>query len=82
VASGCDVILGIPFHTSGSEKVSQYLQQEATEMFGGAFHEISDPLVAADKVCEIIEQARENLGINKKTERKLMDMKDRRQMNV
>jgi carbon-monoxide dehydrogenase catalytic subunit len=82
VASGCDVILGLPFHTSGSENVNQYLQEEATELFGGAFHEIGDPLEAADKVCAIIEQARENLGINKKAERKLMDMKDRRQMNV
>lgn len=82
VATGCDVILGLPFHTAGSENVNNYLQKEAAEMFGGAFHEISDPLEAADKVCEIIEQARENLGINKKAERKLMDMKDRRQMNV
>jgi len=82
VASGCDVILGLPFHTSGSENVSKYLQEEATDLFGAAFHEIADPMEAADKVCEIIEQARENLGINKKAERKLMDMKDRRQMDV
>lgn len=82
VASGCDVILGLPFHTSGSENVSNYLQKEATDLFGAAFHEIADPIEAADKVCEIIEQARENLGINKKAERKLMDMKDRRQMDV
>ena len=82
VASGCDVILGLPFHTSGSENVSKYLQEESTDLFGAAFHEIADPMEAADKVCEIIEQARENLGINKKAERKLMDMKDRRQMDV
>jgi carbon-monoxide dehydrogenase catalytic subunit len=82
VASGCDVILGIPFHTSGSQNVTNYLQKEVGDMFGATFHEIADPMVAADKVCEIIEQARENLGINKKAERKLMDMKDRRQMDV
>ncbi len=82
VASGCDVILGLPFHTSGSENVSKYLQEEVTDIFGAAFHEIGDPMEAADKVCAIIEEARENLGINKKTERKLMDMKDRRQMDV
>lgn len=82
VASGCDVILGLPFHTAGSENVSKYLQEESTDLFGAAFHEISDPMEAADKVCEIIETARENLGINKKAERKLMDMKDRRQMDV
>jgi len=82
VASGCDVILGLPFHTSGSVNVNQFLQQETKELFGAAFYEISDPMVAADKVCELIEEARENLGINKKAERKLLDMKDRRALNV
>ena len=82
VASGCDVILGLPFHTAGSENVCNYLQKEATTMFGGAFHEIPDPLEAVEKIVEIIEQARENLGINRKAERKLLDMKDRRELNV
>jgi carbon-monoxide dehydrogenase catalytic subunit len=82
VASGCDVILGLPFHTSGSANVNKFLQEETKELFGAAFYEISDPMVAADKVCELIEEARENLGINKKAERKLLDMKDRRALNV
>jgi carbon-monoxide dehydrogenase catalytic subunit len=82
VASGCDVILGLPFHTSGSANVNKFLQEESKELFGAAFYEISDPMVAADKVCELIEEARENLGINKKAERKLLDMKDRRALNV
>jgi len=82
VASGCDVILGLPFHTAGSENVNKFLQEEAAELFGGAFHEIPDPLEAADKVMELINEARENLGINEKTERKLFDMKDRRQLDV
>ena len=82
VASGCDVILGLPFHTSGSENVNKFLQEEATGLFGGAFHEIPDPLDAADKVIELIEAAREKLGINQKAERKLFDMKDRRQLDV
>lgn len=82
VASGCDVILGLPFHTAGSENVNNFLQKEAKEMFGGAFHEIPDPLDAVEKIVEIIEEARENLGINKKAERKLLDMKDRRELDV
>ncbi len=80
VASGCDVILGLPFHTSGSENVNHFLQQEATELFGAAFHEIPDPLQAVDKIMEIIEAARDRLGINRQAERKLFDMKDRREM--
>jgi len=80
VASGVDVILGQPFNTGGSENVQKYLSEEATKMFGGGFYEIPDPLEAADKVIELIEAARENLGINKKAERKLLDMKDRREL--
>ncbi|MBN2451950.1 MAG: anaerobic carbon-monoxide dehydrogenase catalytic subunit [Lentisphaeria bacterium] len=82
VASGVDVILGLPFHISGSDKVTAYLQQEAREMFGGAFHDEPDPLAAVDTILALIEEAREKLGINRKTERKLFDMKDRRALNV
>jgi len=82
VASGCDVILGLPFHTSGSQNVTDFLQKEATDLFGAAFHEIPDPMDAVEKIMELLHNARENLGINKKTERKLLDMKDRRELNV
>lgn len=78
VASGVDVILGQPFHTSGSPNVQKYLSEEATKMFGGGFYEIPDPMEAVEKIMELIESAREKLNINKKTERKLLDMKDRR----
>ncbi len=82
VASGCDVILGLPFHTSGSQNVTDFLQKEATDLFGAAFHEIPDPMDAVEKIMELLHNARENLGINKKAERKLLDMKDRRELNV
>jgi carbon-monoxide dehydrogenase catalytic subunit len=82
VASGVDVILGQPFHTSGSENVQKYLSEEATKMFGGGFYEIPDPLEAVEKIMELIEAARDNLNINKKAERKLLDMKDRRELEV
>ena len=82
VASGCDVILGLPFHTSGSQNVTDFLQKEATDLFGAAFHEIPDPLDAVEKIMELLHEARKNLGIDKKAERKLLDMKDRRELNV
>lgn len=82
VASGVDVILGHPFYTSGSQKVSDYLYNGAKEDFGASFHYIDDPYVAADRIMEILTAARENLGINKKAERKLFDMKDRRESDV
>ncbi|MHC4871914.1 MAG: anaerobic carbon-monoxide dehydrogenase catalytic subunit [Planctomycetota bacterium] len=82
VASGVDVILGNPFNTSGSENVTKFLNEGTTEIYGGAFHEIADPMDAVEKIMELINEARENLGINKKAERKLLDMQDRRALDV
>ena len=80
VASGVDVVLGNPFYTSGSENVNDYLHNGAREDFGASFHLIEDPIEAADRIVEMLVEAREKLGINKKAERKLYDMKDRRDM--
>ncbi len=80
VASGIDVILGHPFHIGGSEKVSKFLNEETRELFGASFHVHANPHDAAEKVMEILNRRREKLGINKKVERKLMDMKDRREL--
>jgi carbon-monoxide dehydrogenase catalytic subunit len=80
VASGVDVILGNPFYVSGSENVNRYLHEGAKEDFGASFHLIEDPRQAADRIEEMLNVAREKLGINKKAERKLYDMKDRRDL--
>jgi carbon-monoxide dehydrogenase catalytic subunit len=77
-ASGIDVILGNPFYVSGSDAVRDYLYGGMREEYGASFHFIDDPVKAADRIVEIINQARNALGINKKAERKLFDMKDRR----
>ncbi len=82
VASGVDVILGQPFNISGSDNVTKFLNEETTELFGGSFHYIPDPMDAVVKIEELIDNARAQLGINKKVERKLMDMKDRRALDV
>ena len=82
VASGVDVILGVPFSVDGSENVSRFLTEETGALFGGAFHTIQDPLEAAEKSMALLTAARDKLGINKKAERKLFDMKDRRDLYV
>jgi carbon-monoxide dehydrogenase catalytic subunit len=82
VASGIDVILGHPFHIEGSDKVTGFLNEGARDLFGASFHVEADPQAAAKKVLEILNRRREKLGINKKAERKLMDMKDRRKIHV
>jgi carbon-monoxide dehydrogenase catalytic subunit len=80
VASGVDVILGNPFYTSGSENVTNFLHRDATELFGASFHDIGDPYEAVEKIMALLHDAREKLGINKKSERKLFDMQDRREI--
>jgi carbon-monoxide dehydrogenase catalytic subunit len=82
VASGVDVILGHPFHTGGSENVTRFLNQETRELFGASFHVCTEPHQAADAIMEIINRKRERLGLNRKAERKLFDMKDRRGLDV
>lgn len=82
VASGVDVILGNPFYTSGSEKVTSFLHEDSRELFGASFHTIEDPMAAVERIMEMLTEKREKLGINRKAERKLYDMKDRRGMDV
>ncbi|MBU2510449.1 anaerobic carbon-monoxide dehydrogenase catalytic subunit [bacterium] len=82
VASGIDVILGQPFSIEGSENVKTFLNEKTRELFGASFHDCEDPYQATAKILEILDEARKNLGINKKQERKLYDMKDRRELNV
>ena len=82
VASGIDVILGHPFHILGSENVTRFLNVEAKEFFGASFHVCEDPHEAATLILDLLDAARERLGIHKKMERKLFDMKDRRKLNV
>jgi anaerobic carbon-monoxide dehydrogenase catalytic subunit len=82
VASGVDVVLGHPFHTSGSKAVEEFLGAGARARLGGGFETIAGPLDAAKWILERIDAKREKLGINQKAERKLFDMKDRRAAHV
>jgi carbon-monoxide dehydrogenase catalytic subunit len=82
VASGVDVVLGHPFHTMGSKNVTNMLCGELESIVGGKFHYVLEPMRAVDVICEHIEKKRDALGINKQIERKLLDMKDRRELHV
>ena len=82
VASGVDVVLGRPFYTLGSKELTDYLCGGLEEVVGAKFHYISDCDKAVEVIVEHIERKREALGINRKTERKLYDMKDRRELTV
>ena len=82
VASGVDVVLGHPFYIGGSDNVTRFLNEEAKGLFGGSFHVCDTAKDAAALCLALLDEKREKLGINKKVERKLLDMKDRRGANV
>lgn len=80
VASGLYVVLGHPLFVEGSENVNKLLCEEMENITGGKFAWESDPIAAADKILEHIEKKRDALGINQQRERKLLDMKERREL--
>jgi carbon-monoxide dehydrogenase catalytic subunit len=80
VASGLYVVLGHPFYVEGSQNVTRLLCQEMEGITGGRFEWEADPEVAARKILEHIEKKRDALGINMRKERKLYDMKERREL--
>ncbi len=80
VASGLYVVLGQPLYVGGSENVTKLLTEEMEGLTGGKFAWEPDPVKAADMIMEHIEKKRDALGINQKRERKLLDMKERREL--
>jgi len=82
VASGIDVVLGHPFHIGGSDAVSRFLEEETKELFNASFHVCDDPLQAAARVIDLLDRKRARLGIDRKADRKLYDMEDRRKLDV
>jgi anaerobic carbon-monoxide dehydrogenase catalytic subunit len=80
VASGMYVALGHPLYVEGSENVHRLLCEEMEGVTGGRFEFEPDPALAADKILDHIERKRDALHINVKKERKLFDMKSRREL--
>jgi carbon-monoxide dehydrogenase catalytic subunit len=80
VASGMYVVLGHPLYVEGSKNVHDLLCGEMEENTGGRFEWEPDPVIAADKLLAHIERKRDALHINTQKERKLYDMKSRREL--
>ncbi len=80
VASGMYVVLGHPLYVEGSANVTRLLCEEMEGITGGRFEWEPDPVIAAGKILAHIEKKRDALRINVKKERKLFDMKERREL--
>jgi carbon-monoxide dehydrogenase catalytic subunit len=82
VASGMLVLLGSPLHVTGGEKLNTLLTKDIEEKFGGKFAWDHGTAAQVKLILDHIDKKREALGINKKRQRMLMDMKERRALNV
>ncbi len=83
VASGALVVFAkevMPIF--GSDNVVDYLFNGIEKDLGGRWAVESDPIEAAKLIIDHIERKRDALGINKKAERKLYDMEDRRALVI
>lgn len=80
VASGFYVVLGHPLCVEGSQNVTRLLCEEMEGITGGRFEWEPDPVLAAEKILAHIEHKRDALRINVRKERKLFDMKERREL--
>jgi carbon-monoxide dehydrogenase catalytic subunit len=82
VASGVYTVFGVTWPTLGSEEVTQELFQGFDEIFKGRWDFELDPIKAAGKMIEHIDEKRKALGIDKKRERILYDMAKRRELEA
>ncbi|HIJ66739.1 MAG TPA: anaerobic carbon-monoxide dehydrogenase catalytic subunit [Planctomycetes bacterium] len=78
VASGVYTVIAEPLPIQGAKNLTKYLTSEIERDVGGKWAFERDPIKAAGMMIEHIERKRDALGINKKAERKLYDMEDRR----
>jgi carbon-monoxide dehydrogenase catalytic subunit len=82
VASGMLVVLGSPLHVTGGDKLNALLTKGVEEPFGGKFAWGHGTAEQVSVILDHIDKKREALGINKKRQRQLLDMKERRALDV
>jgi carbon-monoxide dehydrogenase catalytic subunit len=82
VGSGIYVMLGTPLHVTGSKKLSDFLTGDIETITGGRFDWSDSVKEQAKRILEHIDRKRSALNINRKRERILLGMKERRELDV
>lgn len=59
--------LGDPPNVLASDRVVQWLTQDVEKIFGGKFYVQSDPYKSAQKLMEVVEKKRANLGLDSRS---------------
>ena len=80
VASGCFVVFGRTFPTTGSKVLTDYLFKELEKLYGGMWAVEEDPKEMAQMMIRHIDKKREALGIHEEKKRILIDMAMRREL--
>jgi carbon-monoxide dehydrogenase catalytic subunit len=82
VTSGVYVMIGVPLAIAGSPVVKHHLEHDMEELYGGKWAYEPDPLLAARKIIQHIDEKRKALGIDKARERVLLAMSARREIEA
>lgn len=82
VSSGVYTVFGLDLPTSGAPVFHHHLASEMAEVYGGRWDVETDPMAHAHKMIAHIDEKRRALGINRKRERKLLDMADRQALGA
>ncbi len=82
VASGVYTVFGVKLPVEGAPVFKKYIFEEFEKMFGGMWDLEPDPIKHAHKMIAHIDKKRKALGIDKARERVLLDMADRRALEM
>jgi carbon-monoxide dehydrogenase catalytic subunit len=82
VSSGVYTLFGVGLPVEGATAFTDFLTSGIAGQLGASWDIEHDPTKLAGRIIDHINGRREALGINLRRERKLFDMKERRQINV
>lgn len=82
VASGVYTVFGVGLPVTGAKNLTEHLTNGIGEELGGRWAIEPDPDRICGRIIDHIVAKREALGIHHKRERKLFDMKERRELHV
>jgi carbon-monoxide dehydrogenase catalytic subunit len=82
VSSGVYTVFGMGLPVQGAAAFTEYLTSGIAEHLGATWAIEPDPAKLAGRIIDHINARRKALGIDLRRERKLFDMKERRQIHV
>jgi carbon-monoxide dehydrogenase catalytic subunit len=82
VTSGVYTVFGVTLPVTGAPQFQDYLFKDLEKIYGGMWDLEVDPIAHARKMIAHIDKKRKSLGIDRARERVMVDMADRRDLDV